>query len=186
MVEIIPYQVSWPAEFQEIAARLRHALGSLALRIDHIGSTSVPGLGAKDVIDIQVTVQALAREVRQRLCDAGYEYWEAITHDHVPLGEDADPKLWAKFLFNQPKGRRRANVHVRIEGNPNQRYALLFRDYLRAHPNSARSIELIKREIVKRHAEDLEAYYDIKDPVYDLIWEAAQDWARQTGWKPNS
>jgi len=76
------------------------------------------------------------------------------------------------------------NVHVRIEGNPNQRYPLLFRDYLRAHPNSARSIELIKREIVKRHAEDVEAYYDIKDPVYDLIWDAAQEWAKQTHWQP--
>ena len=84
----------------------------------------------------------------------------------------------------QPQGRRRVNVHVRIEGNPNQRYPLLFRDYLRAHPNSARSIELIKREIVKRHAEDVEAYYDIKDPVYDLIWDAAQEWAKQTHWQP--
>jgi GrpB-like predicted nucleotidyltransferase (UPF0157 family) len=56
---------------------------------------------------------------------------------------------------------------------------LLFRDHLRAHPNSARSIELLKREIVKRHAEDLGAYYDIKAPVYDLIWDA-----KQTGWKP--
>jgi GrpB-like predicted nucleotidyltransferase (UPF0157 family) len=92
--------------------------------------------------------------------------------------------LWAKLLFGQPQGRRRANVHVRIEGNPNQRYPLLFRDYLRAHPNSARSIELIKREIVKRHAEDVEAYYDIKDPVYDLIWDAAQEWAKQTHWQP--
>jgi GrpB-like predicted nucleotidyltransferase (UPF0157 family) len=151
--------------------------------IDHIGSTSILSLGAKDVIDIQVTVQALTSEVKQRLVEAGYEYREAITHDHVPLGEDDNPKLWAKLFFNQPQGQRRANVHVRVAGNPNQRYALLFRDYLRAHPNSARSIELIKREIVKRHAEDLDAYYDIKDPVYDLIWDAALDWARQTGWK---
>jgi GrpB-like predicted nucleotidyltransferase (UPF0157 family) len=71
-----------------------------------------------------------------------------------------------------------------MSGNPNQQYALLFRDYLRAHANSARIIELIKRELVKRHADDLEAYYDIKDPVYDLIWEAAQDWSRQSNWQP--
>ena len=90
---------------------------------------------------------------------------------------------WTKLLFNQPPGQRRANVHVRVDGNPNQRYPLLFRDYLRAHPNSARSIDLIKREIAKRHADDMDAYYDIKDPVYDLVWEAAQDWSRQTGWQ---
>jgi GrpB-like predicted nucleotidyltransferase (UPF0157 family) len=59
----------------------------------------------------------------------------------------------------------------------------LFRDYLRAHPNSAKSIELIKREIAKRHADNIETYYDIKDPVYDLIWDAALDWAKYTNWK---
>jgi GrpB-like predicted nucleotidyltransferase (UPF0157 family) len=184
MIVINDYNPAWPTEFEVIRLSLLEILGPLALRIDHIGSTSVPGLGAKDVIDIQITVEALAPEVRHRLLEADYEYWPAITQDHVPLGEDDDPKLWAKFLFNQPNGRRRANVHVRLEGNPNQRYPLLFRDYLRAHPNSARTIELIKRAIVKRHADDLEAYYDIKDPVYDLIWEAARDWSRQTNWKP--
>jgi GrpB-like predicted nucleotidyltransferase (UPF0157 family) len=159
-------------------------LETLALRIDHIGSTSVPGLGAKDVIDIQITVSALTPEVRRTLIDAGYQYRPNHVRDHVPLGEDDDPRLWAKFMFEQPLGQRRSNMHVRIAGNPNQRYALLFRDYLRTHPHSARSVELIKRELVKRHAEDEDTYYDIKDPVYDLIWNAAQDWARQTGREP--
>jgi GrpB-like predicted nucleotidyltransferase (UPF0157 family) len=184
VIIISDYNPTWPEEFEVIRASLLEILDSFALRIDHIGSTSVPGLGAKDVIDIQVTVKELAPEIRRRLIEAGYEYWEAITQDHVPLGEDDDPQLWAKLLFTQPKGRRRANVHVRLDGNPNQQYPLLFRDYLRAHPNSARSIELIKREIAKRHAEDLDAYYDIKDPVYDLIWDAALDWSNYTGWKP--
>jgi len=159
-------------------------LETLALRIDHIGSTSVPGLGAKDVIDIQITVSALTPEVRRTLIDAGCQYRPNHVRDHVPLGEDDDPRLWAKFMFEQPLGQRRSNMHVRIAGNPNQRYALLFRDYLRTHPHSARSVELIKRELVKRHAEDEDTYYDIKDPVYDLIWNAAQDWARQTGREP--
>jgi GrpB-like predicted nucleotidyltransferase (UPF0157 family) len=60
MVEIIPYQSSWPFEFREIAATLRQGLGELASRIDHIGSTAVPGLAAKDVIDIQITVTELS------------------------------------------------------------------------------------------------------------------------------
>lgn len=184
MIVIHDYKPTWPEEFESIRDSLVGSLGPLALRIDHIGSTSVPGLGAKDVIDVQVTVHALTSEVKDRLIQAGYEFWAAIAHDHVPLGEDADPASWAKFLFNEPQGGRRANVHVRVDGHPNQRYPLLFRDYLRAHPNSAPSIERIKRELVKRHAEDEEAYYDIKDPVYDLIWEAALEWSRQTGWKP--
>ena len=88
------------------------------------------------------------------------------------------------MFFRQPSGQRRTNIHVRMQGNPNQRYPLLFRDYLRAHPNSARTVELIKRQLAKHHADDVEAYYDIKDPVYDLIWDAAQEWARHTGWRP--
>jgi len=184
MIVIHDYKPTWPQEFEVIRASLLKVVGVSALRIDHIGSTSVPGLGAKDVIDIQITVPALRPEIRQSLIEAGYEYWPAITHDHVPLGEDDNPKLWAKFLFSQSPGQRRTNVHVRIDGHPNQQYALLFRDYLRAHPNSARSVELIKREIAKRHAEDVEAYYDIKDPVYDLLWAAAQEWSRYIGGKP--
>jgi GrpB-like predicted nucleotidyltransferase (UPF0157 family) len=183
MIVISDYNPDWPKEFELIQDTLSQVLGDLAMRIDHIGSTSVPGLGAKDVIDIQITVRALTPEIRRRLVEVGYEFWETVTHDHVPLGENGDPMLWVKLLFNQPKGQRRANVHVRIDGNPNQRYALLFRDYLRAHPNSSRTIELIKREIARRHAEDVEAYYDIKDPVYDLIWDAAQEWAKWTGWR---
>jgi GrpB-like predicted nucleotidyltransferase (UPF0157 family) len=184
MIVIHDYNPGWTAEFDLIRSSLSEILGPLALRIDHIGSTSVPGLGAKDVIDVQVTVQALTSDVKEMLVQAGYEHWATLTQDHVPFGEDGDPRLWAKFTFSQPAGARRANVHVRREGYPNQRYALLFRDYLRAHPNSVRTIELIKREIVKRHADDVEAYYDIKDPVYDLIWEAALEWARHTNWNP--
>jgi GrpB-like predicted nucleotidyltransferase (UPF0157 family) len=183
-ITIHDYNPMWPKDFEVFHFSLLEVLGPLALRIDHIGSTAVPGLAAKDIIDIQVTVQALTPDVTQRLVGTGYQPWPKIAYDHVPIGEDDNPELWAKLFFNQPPRRRRVNVHVRIDGNPNQRYPLLFRDYLRAHPNSARTVALIKREIVKRHAEDEEAYYDIKDPVYDLIWDAAQDWSRHIGWTP--
>jgi GrpB-like predicted nucleotidyltransferase (UPF0157 family) len=184
MILISDYNPCWPDEFESIRTHLLGVLGTLALRVDHIGSTSVPGLGAKDVIDVQMTVRELAPEIRQKLVAAGFDHWESITQDHVPLGEKDDPEAWSKLLFVHPEGKRRANIHIRVEGRPNQRYALLFRDYLRAHPNAAKTIEKIKRELAKHHREDVEAYYDIKDPVYDLIWDAAQDWSRQTGWQP--
>lgn len=184
MIIISKYDPKWPEEFARIKSSLEEILGDLALRIDHIGSTSVPGLGAKDVIDIQITVRGLDPLIQRQLVKAGYKPWESIAHDHVPQGEDEDPKRWEKMFFSQPESQRRANIHVRVEGNPNQIYPLLFRDYLRAHPNSARSIEIIKHEIARRHANDMDAYYDIKDPVYDLIWDAALEWARHTNWKP--
>lgn len=182
MITILPYNGRWPQEFNQIQAALAAALGPLALRIDHIGSTSVPGLGAKDVIDVQVTVTALSEDVRQALLAAGFQQFREAVSDHVPPGEDPAPEKWQKFLFVQPEGQRRANIHVRVEGRPNQRYPLLFRDYLRAHPRSAQTVEIIKRQLAKHHGDDIETYYAIKDPVYDLIWDAAQTWAACTGW----
>lgn len=178
MIVIHNYNPAWLQEFDVIKADLEQILGELVLRIDHIGSTSVVGLGAKDVIDIQVTVTQLEPAIKTRMAAAGYRLFEQATQDHVPRGEDPSPGLWQKLLFTQPEGQRRANIHVRLKGNPNQHYALLFRDYLRAHPNSVQTVELIKRELARHLGHDIEAYYDIKDPVYDLIWEAAKDWAR--------
>ena len=127
---IEPYSDRWPREFSRIGRALRGVLGERALRIDHIGSTSVPGLAAKDTIDVQVTVADLPDA--NLLAGAGYREFAPV-RDHrppdAPYGEDD----WAKRLFNEPPDERRANIHVRVEGRANQRYALLFRDYLRTH-----------------------------------------------------
>jgi GrpB-like predicted nucleotidyltransferase (UPF0157 family) len=183
MLEIVPYNPAWPLEFQRLRDSLAAALGALALRIDHIGSTAVPGLGAKDILDVQVTVLALAPEIVERLSAAGYEYRPDITCDHVPAGAEPAPELWTKLYFTHIPGQRAAHIHVRAAGRPHQLYPLLFRDYLRAHPHSAATVERIKRALVKYHTDDVDAYYDIKDPVYDLIWEAAREWAETTGWE---
>lgn len=185
MISIENYNPIWAKDFEIVRLDLLEILGDLALRIDHIGSTSVPGLGAKDIIDIQVTVSELGSELTHRLVDAGYQWFEEITQDHIPFGVDNDPKDWVKLTFSEPPNQRRTNVHVRIRGKPNQQYALLFRDYLCAHPSSAQTIEFIKRKLASRFPDNRDAYYDIKDPVYDLIWDAAKNWAQQTGWQPS-
>jgi len=93
MVEIIPFQSSWPAEFRLIASRLRQGLGDLALRIDHIGSTSVPNLAAKDVIDIQITVASLSQELLQAMSDLGYSKDAGLRRDHPPAGLGGDEAI---------------------------------------------------------------------------------------------
>jgi len=181
MIRIQEYDQSWPEVCERIRASLATILGPLALCIDHIGSTSVPGMAAKDVIDVQITVGALTPEVTERLIDAGYRHKPHVTHDHVPAGEDADPELWRKLFLIQPDGERRVNLHVRAAGRPNQRYPLLFRDYLSAHPEAAKTIERIKRELAARFPHDIDAYYTIKEPVYDLVWRVAQAWESREG-----
>jgi len=183
MVEIVTYREAWPAEFREIAAALRAALGDRALRIDHIGSTSVPGLAAKDIIDIQITVAALDEDVATALAGIGYEIDDRLRRDHRPPGADGPDSDWEKWYFREPAGHRLTNVHVRVAGQPNQRYPLMFRDYLRAHPAIAEAYARLKRQLAASLA-DPRMYPDVKDPAVDLIYLAAEEWAAGIGWRP--
>ena len=184
MIEIVEYQERWPEGFRVVGERLRQALGSAALRIDHIGSTAVPGLAAKDIIDVQVTVADFDDTVVSALAAAGFVPLPHITADHTPPGADLAPEELEKRLFVTPPGERRANVHVRRDGRFNQRYALLCRDYLRAHPLAASAYAEVKRALARRVRDDAEAYYDVKDPVFDVLMAGAEDWAVATGWHP--
>ncbi|MBS2009297.1 MAG: GrpB family protein [Cyanobacteria bacterium SZAS TMP-1] len=183
-ITIVPYNPAWPAQFEQIAAPLAAALGALAIRIDHIGSTAVPGLAAKDRIDIQVTLGraedfAAAGKALQTL---GYTQAEH-TCDHVPPGGPTAPEEWEKRFFRPPANQRPTNLHVRVAGRANQRYPLLFRDYLRSNDAAARAYANLKYSLAQYHPADIEAYCDIKDPACDLIAIAAEDWAEKTGWQ---
>lgn len=179
-VTIVEPKASWPTEFDAISSAIRAALGALALRVDHIGSTSVPGLPAKDVIDVQLTVAALDRDrLVPALGRAGFVE-QPIGADHRPPGATGPDDDWRKLFF-QPQSGRPVNLHVRVAGRPNQRYPLLFRDYLRARPDSAAAYATLKRALASLGI-DRGVYADVKDPACDLIFIAAEDWAEQTGW----
>ena len=183
MVVIIDYKSSWPDEFRAIGQVFRQGLGPLALRIDHIGSTSVPGLAAKDIIDIQITVAALDQELKSAMQALGYIWREDFSGDHRPplaTGPDSD---WGKWTFDPPAGQRATHTHVRIPGRPNQRYPLLFRDYLRTHKATAEAYAELKRRLAQQLTDRL-VYSVVKDPAVDLIYLPAEEWAQATGWQP--
>jgi GrpB-like predicted nucleotidyltransferase (UPF0157 family) len=178
---ISDYEPSWPTRFRGFARSLRERLGQDAVRIDHIGSTSVPGLAAKDLIDIQVTVADL------ELSDAWPDELLPGLHrrsgmfDHVPAASSSDPADWDKRYWSSPQT---LHVHVRQDGRVNQRYPLLFRDYLRADPIAAGSYASLKRALAAMVGDDVEAYYAVKDPACDLIIAGAAQWADRVGWSP--
>lgn len=182
MIEIVPWRANWREDFLKIGGGLRHALGDLALRIDHIGSTSVPGLAAKDVIDVQVTARALEARIQQAMTSLGYVQIPNRA-DHAPPGAAQRPSDWAKWFFESPPSERPAHVHVRVEGRLNQRYPLLFRDYLRTHARAAQAYGRVKTALSRLHPADTDAYYAVKDPVCDVIIEAAEAWATSTNWQ---
>jgi GrpB-like predicted nucleotidyltransferase (UPF0157 family) len=182
MIEIVTYKESWPGEFRALAATLRQALGSSALRIDHIGSTSVPGLAAKDIIDVQITVTALDPAIVTAMLAAGFTFPDGFRRDHTLPRFVGPENEWEKFMFRPQEGRRKANIHVRVQGRANQRFALLFRDYLRAHPASAAAYAELKRRLAA-HLAEMPTYSEVKDPAVDLIYFAAEDWAAITHWE---
>jgi GrpB-like predicted nucleotidyltransferase (UPF0157 family) len=183
MVEIVAYNPDWPVEFQQIAERLWQGLGNLALRIDHIGSTAVPGLMAKDIIDIQITVAALDQQISSAMAKMGYSPPKVPKQDHrLPYFEGPDSE-WEKLIFCEPPGQRRMHIHVRVFGRANQRYPLLFRDYLRTHPGVAASYEELKRLLAQSLA-DPQTYPEVKGPVVDIIYQAAEAWAADVNWQP--
>ncbi|HKD90080.1 MAG TPA: GrpB family protein, partial [Streptosporangiaceae bacterium] len=136
-VRVVAYDEAWPGLAAAELAALTTALGDLVLDASHIGSTSIPQMAAKNILDLQLSVWDLheaAAAFDIPLAKLGYTRLP-YENDHVPAGVDTDPGLWAKRFWrrrNHPGGD--VNLHVRVVGSPNERLALLFRDYLRAHP----------------------------------------------------
>jgi GrpB-like predicted nucleotidyltransferase (UPF0157 family) len=139
-IEISPYDPRWVADFEAERARLEAALGALAHRIDHHGSTAVPGLAAKPIIDIQISVNRLRplELYKVPLVRMGYV--------HVPHADDD----FCPF-FHRPAGWPHSHhVHLVTAGGAEERRTLAFRDYLRDHPTAAREYEALKRELASR------------------------------------
>jgi GrpB-like predicted nucleotidyltransferase (UPF0157 family) len=181
-IVIEPYSEKWPSEFASVDGRLREALGDVAVRIDHIGSTSVPGLAAKDIIDVQIAVLDLDDP---RLAGAFGQLGVTATDiatDHVPPGDQSGPSAWEKRYFRPPTSWRPTHLHVRETGRPNFRYALLFRDYLRHSAAAVAAYAQVKVALARLRPDDVDAYYDVKDPVCDLIMDAAERWATDVAW----
>lgn len=177
-IEIVPPQASWPADFVALKQAVMRAAPPGAY-LHHIGSTAVPGLAAKDVIDLQLTVIDLAQVDDNALAAQEFRRIAGLV-DHCPPGLDLPVGELTKKFYRGTG--RRANLHVREGGRFNQRYALLCRDYLRAHPVAAGAYCLIKCRLAERAPNDQKAYYDIKDPVFDIIMDGANEWAQRIGW----
>ncbi|MFC5379568.1 dephospho-CoA kinase [Aquipuribacter nitratireducens] len=176
---------TWPTTARRLAARVRRAGGGRAVRVDHIGSTAVPGLAAKDVIDLQLVVVDLtdADDVATALADAGFPRAAGAWSDTPKPGEAEDPALWQKRFHGAADPARPVHLHVRAAGSPGARYALLFRDWLRAEPAERRGYEALKRRLAEEHPWR-EGYAAAKEPWFvEHAWPRMQRWAEATAWR---
>lgn len=191
---LVPADPSWQAQAERLIARLAVACGSVAARIDHIGSTAIPGLDAKDVIDIQITVASLeaADSLAEPLRLIGFPRLEHITSDSPKpaygIGGEADPAVWEKRIHGAADPGRTANVHIRVDGWPAQQFALVFRDWLRAEPAATAEYVEIKKVADAAAAGEteyqaaIEAYLNVKEPWFDRAYVRAWEWAEGSGW----
>ena len=172
-IVVTPYDPEGPALFAELGEILRRALGPVALRIDHIGSTAVPGLAAKPVIDVQISVSALEPLAAYAgpLQDLGFVH-------------RADNPDRTKRYFREAPGARRVHIHVRQAGSAAERSALLFRDFLRADGDEASAYARSKSALAEEHRDDRSAYVEAKAPFVRDAVQRAERWALNEGWQP--
>ena len=184
-IAVVPYKPSWPEQATALAAELRNRLGPQAERVEHIGSTSIPGMAAKDILDMQVSVASLDAAAAAFAAPLSGLGFESLPYhpDHVPAGRTDDRELWVKRYWRRRGGDGDVNLHVRRTGSPNERLALLFRDWFRAHPGAVPGYAKFKSELA-RDVGDIDRYTDIKDPVVDVVISVAEEWAAATGWHP--
>jgi GrpB-like predicted nucleotidyltransferase (UPF0157 family) len=166
-LEIAPYDPAWAAAFEDERERLARALGALARRIDHNGSTSVTGLAAKPIIDIQVSVDALQPLAAYR------EPLSALGYTHVPDPDDAV----CPFFHRPQTWPHTHHVHVVQHGGAEERRTLAFRDYLRDHEDVLREYAALKQQLAPRFAATdraaREAYADAKSEFIERIIQRA-------------
>jgi dephospho-CoA kinase len=178
-----PSDPTWPAQARRLLERLRVAFGDTLVTADHIGSTAVHGLVAKDVIDLQVGVAELRHAddpaLLDRLARAGFP-----RPVDAPRGDNPkDGGTWPKRFHAAADPGRPVHLHVREVGSPGWRWALLFRDWLRADPVACAEYAAEKARLAATGV-GVSAYAEAKEPWFDSIHERAGKWAEQSSWEP--
>lgn len=162
-VIIVAYDPRWPTIYSREKDQILGAVGNKVVAIEHVGSTAIPRLGAKPIIDIMVAVRQLsdAKECIGPLRSIGYEY--------VPEYEKELPER--RYFRKGPEGVRNKHFHLHMvqHGEDFWKQHLMFRDYLRCHPDAAKQYCELKRKLAEKHALDREAYTDAKTLFIESI-----------------
>ncbi len=171
-VIVVPHDPSWPRHFDVEARRIAERAGDIVVRLHHIGSTAIPGIHAKPIIDILMEVTAL-------------QALDAVTPELEALGYEAKGEFGIPgrryFRKNDALGRRTHHVHAFESGTHDVQRHLAFRDYMIAHPAAAHAYGELKRELARQHPDDSKAYMDGKDAfvkqgeVQAMAWWRAPD-----------
>ncbi len=184
---LVAPQPQWRDQAALLAKRILLADPRI-LAVDHIGSTAVPGLPAKDVLDLQATVHSLddADAVSSSLAGAGFPRWPGIWQD-TPRPNHTNPVNGAKRLHGNADPGRTVNLHIRVLGSPGWRYSLLFRDWLSANPSAVAAYAAEKRQLAEECSTDnsTDRYAQAKEDWFSRSADPQMNhWAQNSGWQP--
>jgi GrpB-like predicted nucleotidyltransferase (UPF0157 family) len=163
-VQLVPYQPVWPQLFEVEALRLRQLIGSSVEHIEHVGSTAIPGMESKPIIDLMASVpsMATATSLIALLEASGYEFRpEDSWSDRV-------------FLANGPRARRTHHLSFTTMNSGYWKDHLLFRDFLRTNPGHVEAYSRLKRDLARRFPQDRRAYTEAKNEFVTRILVAAR------------
>lgn len=184
---VVPHDQDWSVQARRLVGRVHAAAGDRAIGVDHIGSTAVPGLDARDVLDLQLTVATLddADAVTGALSDAGFVRCQGHRRD-VPQGTDDRTECRQERLHESADPARPVNLSVRPMDGSAWRCALLLRDWLCANPTEAEQYAALKRGLAQQHATDTTStpYTQAKNQWLTPALARAEAWAAQHGWAP--
>ncbi len=160
-IVVLPYDAKWKQAFQDIKKEIEGALGKLALSIEHVGSTSVEGLSAKPIIDIDVVVNPEDLETAiKSLAGIGYIHkGNCGIEGREAFDYSGKEHLMEHHLYVCPKDSRELKRH------------LSFRDYLRTHPQTVKDYSEIKLEAAKLYPHDIDSYINHKSKVIEKIYK---------------
>lgn len=165
LVTVVEYDPRWPERYEREEERLLDAIGECVERIEHVGSTAVPGLAAKPIVDITATLADWDE------ADDCVGPVENLRYDYFPESAERDSE-W-RYFERRPEDGQAFNLHLRPSGIDHLERNLRLRDYLREHPGAAREYEEIKREAAVEHPDDIEAYSEAKTEFIESVMEAA-------------
>ena len=167
-VRIVDYDSVWPVLAEQELRRIKDAVGDMAVRLEHVGSTAVPGLAAKPIVDLQLSVDTIEPQERYvvPLVRLGYLF--------APAPESPD----CHFFGKPPERPRTHHLHVCETGSEHEFRHLAVRDFLLSQPDEAARCAALKREVVARHPQDRLAYIDGKDEYVTALERRAVTWAR--------
>ena len=161
-VIVVPYDLNWAYAFEQIAGEIQNVLGDLAVKIHHVGSTSVPGMSAKPIIDLDVEIrnESVLPAVIARLAEIGYEHEGNLGI----VGREA-------FRYDDKNHLMKHHLYVCSSDSAELKRHLTFRDYLREHPEEAKEYSAVKEEAARRYPDSIDDYISYKSDCIEKIYQ---------------